>query len=54
MIEKNGILTEDSVGDMFTTKKATHIEKDGFLVVNKEDIKDNNLEKQAFEEIKKD
>ncbi len=55
MIEKHGDLRDDSVGDDFTGRKATHVEKDGFTVLNKEAVealkKEKPITKIAFEEI---
>jgi len=51
---KTGDLREDSVGDMFTTKKATHAQKDGFIVVNEEELKEPALEKAAFDKIEQE
>ena len=51
MIEKHGDLNEDSVGDDFSNKKVTHVEKDGYRVANKQTLEDAHVEKTAFEQI---
>lgn len=55
MIEKHGDLREESIGDDFTNKKATHIEKNGFVVLSKEAVetlkKEKPLEKIAFDTL---
>jgi len=37
VIEKNGMLTEDSFSDFDTSKKVKYIEKNGFVVGGEED-----------------
>ena len=55
MITKTGDLREDSVGDFFTNKKATHFEKNGFVAANKSDVEELQAaepkEKTAFEKL---
>ncbi len=52
---KTGDLREDSVGDFFTNKKATHFEKNGFKVASSSDVEElqavEGKEKTAFEKL---
>ena len=51
MIEKHGDLNENSVGDDFSNKKVTHVEKDGYKAVNKQALDAEGVEKTAYEQV---